>query len=161
MHPLPCARQYIISSGARIARGLAQGRLQGPDGFVKRQPLSLQHLSSRAFAVANNSGQNNRAIDVAALTATRGCGRSFKNAPQGLRHAQVLALGGRAWPHRAHQKIDGLGFQPENINMAGIENTSSVGIVTKCDQEMFKRDLGGTHGARPIRRPGQRGPKRW
>ena len=83
LHAFPRPRQHVIGRAKiwdRLTRGRTQRCLKRSDRFVKRQALGLQNLRSGAFAVADNSRQNNRTIDVAAAsTASCGC-RRFKNA---------------------------------------------------------------------------------
>mgnify|MGYP001338963470 CR=1 FL=1 len=87
----PRPRQNIVGGPdlrQRFASGWRKCRLQGADGFVKRQPVHLQNLRSRTASISNNSRQHDGAIDVAPPSTTCGRRSRFENTRQRLRYAK-------------------------------------------------------------------------
>jgi hypothetical protein len=85
LHALARPGQNILRRSDRLrclSRGLGEGRLQGADGTVERQPLLLKHLRRGTAPVANNRRQNNGTIDISPAPTARGRSSGFENAAQ-------------------------------------------------------------------------------
>ncbi len=96
LHALACARQNVLGV-ATARRGLRRRTaLKRADRAFERQSLGLQHVRCRAAAVADDGGQHDRAVDLAAAPAARGRRGSLQNAPQVDRHARIAALARRS-----------------------------------------------------------------
>ena len=158
LHPLACPGQHIFCRCGRcrlLAWRLIQCGLQGPDCRVKGQALRLQHLRRGAAAIANNRGQNDSTVDVAPPPAPRRRGCGFQDPLDDGRDRKAVARAeGR--PGQAHQIFSGLALDARDIDMTGIENTRSIGIIAKCRQQVFECDFGKPLGASRVRRPRQR-----
>ncbi len=89
--------------------------------------MNLKDLGRHAFAVTNNRRQYDRAVDVAAASATGGGSGGFEDARQSRGHPQ-RATG--ILPRLAVKVADRLGFEARHIHSAGRQNGLGVGVIT-------------------------------
>lgn len=146
MHALAGARQNIVGDRRLSGRGrrgftwrLKSG-LQRTNGIFECEAVRFEDFGGYASRVANDCGEHNGAINIAAAAASRGGGCRFEDAPhlrgdaEGiLRHAMLLGV--------LQNAGDDVALDPLAADMARVEHGESVRVVTQGREQMLKRNL--------------------
>lgn len=106
-------------------------RLESLDRLVECQPVILQDLRGNAACIADDRGQNDGAVDIAAPAAPCGsrCGLQYPH--QSRRHSD-RSHGGLASPAGLlDDEADHIAFEAAGIDCAGSKNVGGIRIVTQ------------------------------
>mgnify|MGYP001042077472 FL=1 len=114
--------------------------LQGFDSCLEGQPLRPQHPCRGALTIANNCGQDDRAIHLAppALPCCRGCVLDDANK---LWRCSGFSTGLARQPLFIPRKEGGnIRIEAIEIHRAGLEHCASIPVAGQGEQKVLERD---------------------